>query len=303
MRLLFIRHAEPDYSTDTLTEKGRREAALLAQAAPSLGMDHCFVSPLGRAQETASYCMKTAGMTAKTLDWLEEFDAPVDLNRTPELLAAYPNVKPEPPAGASKSRLTESETKGFPQGAVPEKEDIPEKGDIPGNGEINTTGLYRLRRPWDIGQIYYAGHPELMDPFGWRESEIYLKSQMPTRYDQVVNAFDELLASYGYVHENGLYRVERESRETLAFFCHLGVSCVLLSALWKTSPFFLWQNLAMPTSSVTELFTEEREQGSALFRARRIGDVSHLYAGNEPVSFACRYCEVYSDFSEETGRH
>ena len=30
MRLLFIRHAEPDYSTDTLTEKGRREAALLA---------------------------------------------------------------------------------------------------------------------------------------------------------------------------------------------------------------------------------------------------------------------------------
>ena len=262
MRLLFIRHAEPDYSTDTLTEKGRREATLLAQAAPSLKMDHCFVSPLGRAQETASYCMKAVGMTAKTLDWLEEFDAPVDLNRTPELLAAYPNVKPEPPAG-----------------------------------------LYRLRRPWDIGQIYYAGHPELMDSFGWRQSEVYLMSQMPTRYDQVVNAFDRLLASYGYVHENGLYRVERENRETLAFFCHFGVSCVLLSRLWNTSPFFLWQNLAMPTSSVTELFTEEREQGSALFRARRIGDVSHLYVGNEPVSFACRYCEVYSDFSEETGRH
>ena len=80
-----------------------------------------------------------------------------------------------------------------------------------------------------------------MDPFGWRSSEIYLKSEMPTRYDQVVNAFNELLASYGYVHENGLYRVEKESRETLAFFCHLGVTCVLLSALWKTSPFFLWQ--------------------------------------------------------------
>ena len=67
MRLLFIRHAEPDYSTDTLTEKGRREAALLAKAAPSMQLDHCFVSPLGRAQETASFCMKTAGMTAKTL--------------------------------------------------------------------------------------------------------------------------------------------------------------------------------------------------------------------------------------------
>ena len=39
MRLLFIRHAEPDYSTDTLTEKGRREAALLAKAAPSMQLD------------------------------------------------------------------------------------------------------------------------------------------------------------------------------------------------------------------------------------------------------------------------
>ena len=291
MRLLFIRHAEPDYSTDTLTEKGRREAALLAQAAPSLQMDHCFVSPLGRAQETASYCMKATGKTAMTLDWLEEFDAPVDLNRTPELLPAYPNVEPEPAAGMPGKVSTESEAKGFP------------RGEASGKGEIVRPGLYRLRRPWDLGQIYYAEHPELMDPFGWRESEVYLKSQMPTRYDQVVTAFDQLLASYGYVHEKGLYRVERENRETLAFFCHLGVTCVLLSALWKTSPFFLWQNLAMSTSSVTELFTEEREQGAALFRARRIGDVSHLFAGNEPISFACRYCEVYSDFSEETGRH
>ena len=30
MRLLFIRHGEPDYSVDSLTEKGFEEAALLA---------------------------------------------------------------------------------------------------------------------------------------------------------------------------------------------------------------------------------------------------------------------------------
>ena len=64
-----------------------------------------------------------------------------------------------------------------------------------------------------------------------------------------------------------------------------------------------WQNLAMMTSTVTELISEEREQGYALFRAQRIGDQSHLYAGNEKPSFFARYCEVYSDFSEETGRH
>ncbi len=284
MRLLFIRHAEPDYATDSLTEKGRREAALLARAAPSLRIDHCFVSPLGRAQETASYCLKAIGKKAQTLDWLEEFDAPVDLNRTPELLAAYPNVTPEPEAN-------------FPLSSG--------QADF-GSGERSDQaqpGRYRLRRPWDIGQKYYASHPELMDPLRWRDSEIYLKSQMPVRYDEVVGAFDALLASYGYVHENGLYRVERESTETLAFFCHLGVTCVLLSNIWSVSPFFLWESFAPLASSVTELATEEREQGAALFRALRMGDVSHLYAGSEPPSFACRYCEVYSDFSEETGRH
>ena len=126
---------------------------------------------------------------------------------------------------------------------------------------------------------------------------------MPVRYDEVTGAFDELLASFGYVHENGYYRVERENTQTLAFFCHLGISCVLLSRIWNCSPFFLWQNLAMMTSTVTELVSEEREQGIALFRAQRIGDQSHLYAGGEKPSFFARYCEVYSDFSEETGRH
>lgn len=30
MRLIFVRHGEPDYVNDTLTEKGWREAELLA---------------------------------------------------------------------------------------------------------------------------------------------------------------------------------------------------------------------------------------------------------------------------------
>ena len=51
---------------------------------------------------------------------------------------------------------------------------------------------------------------------------------------------------------------------------------------------------------MTEIVTEEREQGIACFRGLKLGDVSHLYAGDEPVSLAARFCEVYSD---ENGRH
>ena len=42
----------------------------------------------------------------------------------------------------------------------------------------------------------------------------------------------------------------------------------------------------------------EREQGIAYFRALRIGDTGHLYAGGEPASFAARFCETYSNWEQ-----
>ena len=45
MRILLIRHGDPDYVNDTLTEKGRREAALLAKRAVSMNMGECYKSP------------------------------------------------------------------------------------------------------------------------------------------------------------------------------------------------------------------------------------------------------------------
>lgn len=46
MRILLIRHGDPDYVNDTLTEKGRREAALLAKRAVSMNMGECYKSHL-----------------------------------------------------------------------------------------------------------------------------------------------------------------------------------------------------------------------------------------------------------------
>lgn len=78
MRLVFVRHAEPDYKKDSLTEKGWREAELLAERTAWWRMDGIYCSPLGRAQDTASLTLKRCGRTAQTCSWLREFDAPVD---------------------------------------------------------------------------------------------------------------------------------------------------------------------------------------------------------------------------------
>ena len=56
MRLLLIRHGDPDYIHDTLTEKGEKEAELLADMiSRQQHIDSIYVSPLGRARKTASY--------------------------------------------------------------------------------------------------------------------------------------------------------------------------------------------------------------------------------------------------------
>lgn len=45
MRLIFIRHAEPDYEHDSLTEKGWREAKLLAVRTKSWQIDDFYGFP------------------------------------------------------------------------------------------------------------------------------------------------------------------------------------------------------------------------------------------------------------------
>ena len=81
MRILIVRHGEPDYVHDTLTEKGRREVELLADRLESIPVRDYYVSPLGRAQDTAKATLDRVHRTAETLPWLAEFRArTVDLH-------------------------------------------------------------------------------------------------------------------------------------------------------------------------------------------------------------------------------
>ncbi len=73
MRILLIRHGEPDYSTDSLTEKGKREAELLSARLAAYSIRDFYVSPLGRAKLTADYTLQKLGRSAVTLPWLAEF--------------------------------------------------------------------------------------------------------------------------------------------------------------------------------------------------------------------------------------
>ena len=65
MKILIIRHAEPDYEVDGLTKKGQFEAELLSRRLVKVpDISGIYQSPLGRARMTASYTLKKLGREA-----------------------------------------------------------------------------------------------------------------------------------------------------------------------------------------------------------------------------------------------
>ena len=88
MKILIVRHGDPDYEKDYLTEKGLREVNLLGKRLGKLNISKIYCSPLGRAKATAKPTAEALGIEPEILDWLREFPKPQnpavgDYNRCP----------------------------------------------------------------------------------------------------------------------------------------------------------------------------------------------------------------------------
>lgn len=77
MRLIIVRHGDPDYAKDSLTEKGFKEAELLSCRLSKLSIDALYCSPLGRAKDTAMPTLEKINADAVELSWLREFEGKV----------------------------------------------------------------------------------------------------------------------------------------------------------------------------------------------------------------------------------
>ena len=240
MKLIIVRHAEPDYEHDTLTEKGWREAEMLSERLIQTPAEYYYVSPLGRARDTASCTLRKLGREAVECDWLREFTGRVH----------KPNI--------------------------PDEESI----------------------AWDWLPQDWTQDARFFSAEDWYTNEIMQAGGVQQQYDAVVASFDTLLAQHGYVRDGRLYRAVRPNNDTLVFFCHFALECVLLSRLIHVSPMVLWHGMCAAPSSVTTVATEERRKGIASFRILQFGDQSHLYKHGEKPSFAARFCECYGNEGE-----
>ncbi len=90
MKIWIIRHGDPDYSIDSLTEKGWEQARLLAPYLSAYHFDEIYLSPFGRAKDTAKPYFELAGRKEDgIIDWLKE--APWVWDRKPDIWTKNPD--------------------------------------------------------------------------------------------------------------------------------------------------------------------------------------------------------------------
>ena len=151
---------------------------------------------------------------------------------------------------------------------------------------------------WDWLPADWTKQEEFYGYDTWDKNTIMQEGHVKEEYDWVVKSFDKLLAEHGYVREEHYYRVEKANNDTLVFFCHFGLGCVLLSHLLSISPMVMWHGFCAAPTSVTTVVTEERRPGIASFRMSAYGDTSHLYVKDEPPAFSARFRECYTNEDE-----
>ena len=156
------------------------------------------------------------------------------------------------------------------------------------------TGKNRIA--WDFMPKYWTSQPELYDKDQWINSPVMKTGEeLQNAYGEVCSGIDSILALHGYERYENYYRAIQPNKDTIVFFCHLGVSFVMISHILGISAPVLWQQFFAAPTSVTLLCTEEREKGNASFRVKVFGDTSHLLAGGEPASDSGFFQEIFDD--------
>ena len=73
MKIILIRHGDPNYEKDCLTELGHKQVKIAAQRLLKEEIDEVYSSPLGRARQTAQAYLDASGKGQMTiLDFMQE---------------------------------------------------------------------------------------------------------------------------------------------------------------------------------------------------------------------------------------
>jgi broad specificity phosphatase PhoE len=271
MRLIIVRHADPDYATDSLTADGKLQAAALARR---LGHAHVrrrpfiacvYTSPMGRAQETARYIARELDLPLQIETWTQELV-------TWRASASNAGASDTAPAAGQGGRalwdmdaaLVRSRCRST-TGALPDHES-----------------------QWKLV-------PGLDD-------------KIRSDFQALVMNSDAFLARHGYTREpNGVYRLTEVDAAVaraqgtagrdaaVVVVCHGGFGLTWLAYLLELPLALFWNAFWLAPSSVTTILFETRSPTTAVPRCLALGDVGHLLVAGLPEAVPNRYEKPHGD--------
>jgi broad specificity phosphatase PhoE len=118
----------------------------------------------------------------------------------------------------------------------------------------------------------------------WHDFGPFRDKDFRSRYDALTDHSDSFMESLGYRREDGKYKIIQRNERKIAVFCHLGFGMTWLSHLLELPLPLIWSGFWKAPSSVTTVLMDERSAEYAVPRCIGVGDVSHLYAANLPIS-------------------
>lgn len=282
MRLIFIRHGDPDYINDNLTEKGKREVELLTKRVTNWkNITQFYTSPLGRAKATGKPSLDKLKKTAIECDWLREF-----------------SYKTKYPKNFFIKELADKETMCWdfiPEVFYKDKKHF-------NKDKWFTSKLMKNQTVKKEYQKVCKGIESILNEYGYYKNKNgyydVLNPKDNPNFEPKYNALDK--GGIGGTGKEKYQLVSNKNLEedcTLVFFCHLGVMFLIISYLIGMSPMQLWQNFYVAPTSVTILNTEERVKGQAMFRIERLGDTNHLTNGKEKISSSGYFTDTFQELN------
>lgn len=252
MRIIFVRHGEPDYRVDSLKEKGKREAELLAGRAVNWPIKDIYVSPFGRAQETVAPTAKVLGIEPETLPWLREYSYQIEQPGHKKSGCPWDFISSELWKDPKLTSMDEW-IDALPMQSNPE---------IAKNYPVVISSL-----------------DALIEKYGYeRYDHYYIRKDGRERFltGTIYDGHKITIEDYP----------EDDNEPTIMIVCHFGVICLMLSHLLNIPFELITSGFYLPTGSVTIVNTEERWGREVSFRVQVAGDCAHLVNAGEPISNA-----------------
>lgn len=236
MLLYLIRHGDPIYDPDSLTERGKLQAAALAKRLARYGVDRVYASPMIRARQTAEPTCILTGKKLEILEWTSENLAWKDFS---------------------------VETEGS-------------------NGTYRTWCFYA---PGAASEL----RSEAVTQLGakWYQAEFFKRWQLDAEsgYRRIRENSDAFFASLGYVHDGNGYRVEKDSEERIAVFCHQGFGLSWLGVMLDIPLPVIWTMMDISHSCMTVIRFSNTGNQFCIPRMLMLSNDSHLYAEGLPTRY------------------